>query len=146
MLLKRKQTLRSHFRLISFTTIVGCNMHDCHHRKSLNFYLVTWIKLFIWYLSHISHIPFPTASCCSWSVSFPYFLPGGPPGKNKAFLSWEKCEWGNPNPNPVGQWYPQSCVNALFSTRPVFKGVGLIWCLWLLPVGGLLSPTLALSC
>ena len=96
MVLKRKQTPKSHFCLISFTTIVGCNMCDCHCRKSLKLCLFTWIKWFILYLSRAVRV---TACCCSWSVCFPYFLPRGPTRKDKMFVSWEACEWRNPNPS-----------------------------------------------
>lgn len=112
-LLKRKRTLKSRFCLISFTTIVGWNTRDCHHRKSFKWHLSTWIK---WFTLRLSHTTRATACCCGPSVWFPYFPPGGSPQeRTKHRQVGKKCEWRNPNPNPGGLRYPQSCV----STGPV---------------------------
>lgn len=91
--LKKEATSTSHFCLISFTTIVGCSMHDCHCRKRLYF---------------------PTQAGSLHSVVVNQFVSlvfymEDTTRKNKTFIDWEiqdgetqnKIHWGSSTPRTM---------------------------------------------
>lgn len=73
-----------------------------------------------------------------WPISLvPLLSTWGVPHKKEQNVGklGKKCEWRNPNPNPLGQRYPQSCVSTgpvpsrawahLVSSAPACRGAAL---------------------